>query len=93
MGFHLREARQSQPQGILTSHEVLQPFSLLELPDGRYHLVLIGLTETVVKGQPDQTFAFLFAYWTTPIPPPHALAHGGKVERHIMKYAENAARL
>jgi len=33
--------------------KVFQPFSLLELPDGRYHLILIGLTETVVKGQAD----------------------------------------
>ena len=50
--------------------KVVQPFSLLELPDGRYHLILIVLTETVVKGQPDQPFTFLFAHGTTPIPPP-----------------------
>ena len=73
--------------------KIFQQFSRLELPDGRYHLILIALTETIVKGQPEQPFAFLFAHGTTPLPASHALAHAGKVERHIMKYAEDAARL
>jgi hypothetical protein len=32
---------------------VFQPFLLPKLPDGRHHLILLALTETVVKGQAD----------------------------------------
>ena len=73
--------------------KVFQQFSRLELLDGCYHPILITLAEAVVKGQPEQPLAFLFAHRTTSGPASHALAHGRKVERHIMKHAENALRL
>ena len=71
---------------------VVQQALWLKLLYGCDHLILIALTETVVKGQTDELFASLFAYGTSPVPASHALAHGGKMERHVMKYAKDAAR-
>src|ERR1035441_11050255 len=67
--------------------------SHMEFLDGSNDFVLIVRAETVVKRQPHQTIAPILGDRAIPFAAAHPFAHEREVERHIMKYAEDAARL
>ena len=88
----VRDAQQIMPEASIPGRSG-ERASRFELADGGDDLILVRLAEAVVERQPNEPFALFLRDGTASEPAAHLLADRRKVQGHVMKYAENAARL